>query len=173
MALTIDATVSGVDSNSYVTIDEADEYLDYRYDNVAWASATDDEKVIALVMACEKIEQFSFYGVRCSTAQRLSFPRYFSDVVKTEVDNIVLYKNNAIPIIPKNVKKVQILEANEILKLKSEMASGVTTRADLIKQGVTEVVMGENSEKYDKAGLGEWKSSDAQRLMDGIIRRGY
>ena len=75
MAATIDATLSGANSNSYVTLIEADDYFDSRLYSDVWTAALDDDKNRALIMACKRINQEKFYGDRSTTTQKLPFPR--------------------------------------------------------------------------------------------------
>ncbi len=44
MAATIDATLSGANSNSYVTLIEADDYFDSRLYSDVWTATLDDDK---------------------------------------------------------------------------------------------------------------------------------
>lgn len=75
MAIIIDATSGGANSNSYITLADANTYFDARLHVTTWTSATDDDKNRALVMACRRINQETFYGDRETTTQRLPFPR--------------------------------------------------------------------------------------------------
>ena len=75
MALTIDATLGGANSNSYITLADANIYFEGRLYTSVWDGATDDNKNKALVMACKRINQETFYGDRATTTQKLPFPR--------------------------------------------------------------------------------------------------
>ena len=75
MALIIDATVSGANSNSYATLTEANTYFDARLHTANWTAALDDDKNRALAMATRRIEQEKFYGDRATDTQKLKFPR--------------------------------------------------------------------------------------------------
>ena len=75
MALVIDATLNGANSNSYVTLAEANTYFDSRLHVATWTAATDDDKNRALVMATRRIDQEDFYGDRETTTQALKFAR--------------------------------------------------------------------------------------------------
>lgn len=76
MAIVIDATSGGANANSYVTLAEAETYFDTRLYVTAWTEATsDDVKNRALAMACNRINQETFYGTRETDTQRLPFPR--------------------------------------------------------------------------------------------------
>lgn len=75
MALIIDATLNGANSNSYVTLEEANTYFESRLYVDTWINATDDDKSRALVMACRRINQEVFYGDRETSTQKLPFAR--------------------------------------------------------------------------------------------------
>lgn len=177
MAIEIDATIAGVNSNSFVTIQEADDEIGYRFDSTAWDAASNIDKTKALVMACRKICGYAFHGVPYSTEQKLPFPRYYKDlVVNISVNNVnsesvtVEYE----PIIPENIRLAQILEANEILKMKDTLVNNLDTREGLIRQGVTWFQLSADSyEKLDKTYVKDFISKEAERLLYGVIKTGF
>lgn len=75
MAIIIDATQGGTNSNSYVTLLEADTYFEARLHVATWTNSTDDDKNRSLVMATRRLEQETYYGDRATSTQRLKFPR--------------------------------------------------------------------------------------------------
>lgn len=75
MAATIDATLSGANSNSYITLADAEIYFSERLHTTTWDSATEDQKNRALIMATKRIDQEEFYGDRSTSTQKLKFPR--------------------------------------------------------------------------------------------------
>jgi len=75
MAVVIDATLGGANSNSYVTLAEADTFFEARLYIDVWDDSTDDSKNRALVMATRRIEQETYYGDRETSTQALKFPR--------------------------------------------------------------------------------------------------
>lgn len=63
MSLTLTSTLSGEFSNSYVTLDYADDYWADHYDSTkvsAWAALTDEAKTTLLILACRTIEKYKF-----------------------------------------------------------------------------------------------------------------
>ena len=84
MAATIDATLQGTTANSYVTLAEADAYFETTPDDSTWADKTDDQKNRSIISATRFIDDFEFYGDRCTTTQALKWPRenYKVDGVK-------------------------------------------------------------------------------------------
>ena len=75
MAATIDATLQGASSNSYVTLAEADAYFETTPDESTWTNKTDDQKNRSIISATRYIDGFEFYGKRCTTTQALKWPR--------------------------------------------------------------------------------------------------
>ena len=72
---TLDATLAGATSNSYVDLAEADAIAANLPFADEWAAMTDDEKTTGLIAATRWLETLSYGGTRCSTTQRLKWPR--------------------------------------------------------------------------------------------------
>ncbi len=75
MAATIDATLQGATSNSYVTLAEADSYFETTPDESTWVDKTDDQKNRSIISATRFLDDFEYYGERCTTTQALKWPR--------------------------------------------------------------------------------------------------
>lgn len=63
MALTIDTTLTGINSNSYVDQPYADDYWDSHFNatkSAYWSNLSDDQKTNLLIMACRVIETARF-----------------------------------------------------------------------------------------------------------------
>lgn len=91
MALVIDATIGGANSNSYVSLAEAETYFSGRLNADAWNNAaTDDIKNRALAMATQRIDFESFIGSRVTSTQALKWPRtdlpYFDGVTYSSAE---------------------------------------------------------------------------------------
>ena len=72
----IDASVGGANSNSYLTLAEAETYQLSRLDNSAWTGATTDQKNRALVTASRLLdEHVKWTGSSNTSTQALQFPR--------------------------------------------------------------------------------------------------
>ncbi len=69
------STIGGSDSNSFISVDTADLYLESRLNSSAWSDAEDPEKETALIEATREISLFEFDGLRVTTTQALPFPR--------------------------------------------------------------------------------------------------
>lgn len=73
------ALIKGV--NSYVTLSEANSYLEDRANVAAWNDASDTKKEQCLVTATSIIDEYKFEGTVVSADQDLAFPRsgFFTD----------------------------------------------------------------------------------------------
>ncbi len=78
MALVLDATVGGANSNTYITLADAETVMEGVFYKDSWSAATDPNKNIALVQATRMIdEQMDWYGTRTDIdGQALEFPRW-------------------------------------------------------------------------------------------------
>jgi hypothetical protein len=76
LAVSIDSTVGGASSNSYVTSAEADTYHEGRLNATSWSGATADDKNRALVEAQRELNTLEFTGNRVTSTQVLQWPRY-------------------------------------------------------------------------------------------------
>lgn len=86
MAATIDATLSGASSNSYVTLAAANSYFETVPDSATWTNKTDDQKNRALISATRWIDSLNYYGDRCDEGQALKWPRNNYDVDGVELE---------------------------------------------------------------------------------------
>lgn len=74
MAATIDATLQGASANSYVTLAEADAYFETVPHDEHW-TGSNDAKNRVLITATRYLDNFEYYGTRCTTTQALKWPR--------------------------------------------------------------------------------------------------
>ena len=75
MAPVLDATLAGANSNSYVTLAEAVAIARNLPGGDEWIALTDDEKNESLIVATRWLETLTYGGTRCTTTQRLKWPR--------------------------------------------------------------------------------------------------
>ena len=78
MAISIVATVGSASANSYVTLTEAQAFIDGQVESddiVAWGNSTDDQKNRALFSSTQRIDREEFLGARVSDTQALEWPR--------------------------------------------------------------------------------------------------
>lgn len=97
MAVAIDATVGGSSSNSFVTLVEAQAYMDGRLNASAWQAASTDSQNRALVEATREISSRTWQGTRNLTSQVLSWPRWFVIDPDAPWSGTVYFSNLVIP----------------------------------------------------------------------------
>jgi hypothetical protein len=68
-------TIGGADSNSYVSLAEADAYFEARLDGESWATETSDRRTQGLLKVAKRLDQINWLGSRVTTIQALSWPR--------------------------------------------------------------------------------------------------
>ena len=76
MSVVIDATAGGASANSFVTLAEAQAYMDARLNGDTWTAASTDTQNRALVEATRDISNKDFGGRRVTVTQSLSWPRW-------------------------------------------------------------------------------------------------
>lgn len=75
MALTLDATVSGVASNSYLTIAQCQAYMDATPNADKWTAAGTVLQAQALVAATSMLDTVAYRGFKTKVGQALQWPR--------------------------------------------------------------------------------------------------
>lgn len=76
MALVLDATPSGVASNTYSTRAEADAYHEAHISGTVWSSASTGTRDMALAHATRMLDSYiAWRGLRAVSGQALAFPR--------------------------------------------------------------------------------------------------
>lgn len=76
--MAFDATLGGSASNSYVSLEEAEQLLSALPSSPGiddWLSFTDDEKGKSLIGATSVLDCLNWLGIKCSQEQRLNWPR--------------------------------------------------------------------------------------------------
>lgn len=127
--------------NSYLTIEEADQYLEFEVQAPLWEILEPYQKARFLVTAARSIDSLALSGDPLSPEQPLAFPRSPQQEV------------------PAQVKAAQALEA---LALADPQAA---TRRELRAQGVAAVTLGKASESYAPPAGGALCSTRALRLL--------
>ena len=142
MAATIDATIKGANANSFVTLDEANNYFATVPDSSTWDDKTVDQKKRALISATRWIDSFVYYGDRCDDGQALKFPRN-----NYQVDGVELSCST----IPNNIKYAQY-EVARALANDTGAITGTTGKDG----NFSEVKLGDIEVKYntDSQGTG-------------------
>jgi hypothetical protein len=62
-------------TNSYVTVTEADRYFEDRLDAAAWTEASEDQKRQSLITASLMLNDYKWVGTAVSESQALAWPR--------------------------------------------------------------------------------------------------
>ncbi|MCH1579888.1 MAG: hypothetical protein L7S55_04215, partial [Luminiphilus sp.] len=69
MAPVLNATLAGPESNSYVTLADADTIAGNMPFYAEWAAATEEDKTIALIVSTNWLETLDYVGDRCTATQ--------------------------------------------------------------------------------------------------------
>ena len=72
---TIDATLSGATSNSYIDMTAALAIAENIPGGSDWAALDEDDRNLSLIVATRWLETLSYAGDRCQATQRLKWPR--------------------------------------------------------------------------------------------------
>lgn len=123
--MALDTTVGSTSGDSYVTVAEADEYLEAVYgDNLStdWSDLDETPKEQRLKIAALLMNMFPWRGVKASRNQRLEFPRWWRtedeyEYIVEDEDYILDYSDieGTAPTIPAEVKYAQIETAYQVV----------------------------------------------------------
>ena len=78
MAVTINATAGDASANSYITLAQADAYVEAMISSTdvsKWSTGTDDTRNRALAAATQRLDRERFLGARATDTQALQWPR--------------------------------------------------------------------------------------------------
>lgn len=127
MAFTFDASVGGTASNSYITLSDANDYFDGRYENGLW-SLSDADAQRLLVSATRRIDAERFSGLKAVETQALQLPRdiianrdgypYSSTIIPTNLENAVC--ELAYFILQSDDRKLSEVELHDIAFIESD-----------------------------------------------------
>lgn len=147
MSVTLDATLAGASSNSYITVATATAYFDNRLDTTDWTSASADNKAASLITATTWLESLDYYGTRATTTQSLKWPRIDWTCDSVEIDATA---------IPRDVQAATAETALALLK-----------NPDLMRASTT------GPGPYDRIELGDlkvnYRSTSAVKSVNSII----
>ena len=149
MTASIDATISGANANSFVTLDEANNYFATVPNSSTWDDKTVDQKKRALISATRWIDSFVFFGDRCDQNQALKFPRN-----NYQVDDVEL----SCTTIPNNIKYAQYELARALANDTDAMTGNVGTNGN-----IAEAKLGDLEVKYNTASQG---TGPVNNIMD-------
>ena len=86
-----------LNTNSYVTIADADTYFETRIDSTEWESADDETKEQALVTATQLIDERHWIGAAVSSSQALAWPRKNAIYYDPRMGQQITIANNEVP----------------------------------------------------------------------------
>jgi len=90
MTVTLDATVGGANSNSFITVAAANTIAENMLSVTGWTTATTDDKARALIMATTDLQALDWVGTRATETQALAWPRTGAVINGREVaDDII------------------------------------------------------------------------------------
>jgi len=84
--------------NSYVSLEEAENYFETRIDSGAWHNADDEDRESALVTATSIIDENQFIGVAVSSTQSLAWPRKEATYFDPKYNSMISPGINEIPL---------------------------------------------------------------------------
>lgn len=138
MAVTITATVGSATANSFVTLAEADAYLEARVNASAWTG--DEDNKVALVDATREVSSLPFQGWRTDAVQALSFPRSGVPDPDAPADAVTGLATDtpeyATDVIPQRVKDATIELALEFRRAGTTDIAGADTTVGVIEKTV-------------------------------------
>lgn len=86
-----------LNTNSYVTIANADSYFDTRIDSAEWENADDDVKEQALVTATQLVDNHHWIGKAVSSSQALAWPRKEAKYYDPRMGQEISIADDAVP----------------------------------------------------------------------------
>lgn len=86
-----------LNTNSYVTVDNADSYFETRIDSAAWFDASDEIKDQALVTATQIVDDNAWIGSAVSLSQALAWPRKYAIYYDQRLGSEVSFSTTEIP----------------------------------------------------------------------------
>jgi len=107
MAPTLDATLNGSSSNSYVDLAEAVAIARNIIGGDDWIALSDDEKIYSLIAATAMLETLQYRGEVCTTTQRLKWARKGEDCEGRPFDCTA---------IPYRIKEAEVMLAIQMAK---------------------------------------------------------
>ena len=86
-----------LNTNSYVTIADADNYFETRIDAAEWDSSNDETKEQALVTATQLIDERHWIGAAVSSSQALAWPRKNAIYYDPRMGQQITVANDEVP----------------------------------------------------------------------------
>tara|TARA_R110000744_G_scaffold154666_4_gene269745 strand:- start:414 stop:941 length:528 start_codon:yes stop_codon:yes gene_type:complete len=150
MAIAIDATVGSAAANSFVTLAEADSYMEGRLNSTLWDAATDDSKNRSLVEATRYLSALEWTGDRVDSTQSLAWPRQ-----NAYDPDSPIYDYFGTTVIPARIDRGTYELANEFIKAGTTDVAGLDPSAEI---------------KREKVDVLETEYTDAHARPEGLER---
>jgi hypothetical protein len=144
--------------NCYITYENALDIIPNLFQVEPWFSASEDNRIRALILATKHIDSLILKGQKLSVDQKLAFPRMIRNLNKVNTDTELL----ADVVVNDIIKEATVLEAIAILSQEFQ------TRENLIHQGVTNFSIGDIRETLVNKGK-KLYSIEAQNLLKSYI----
>jgi len=157
MAVTIDATVGGDDTNSYLTLAAADTIAESLMNTDGWDAATDAAKNIALVQATADIDTLKFRGRKWywqyqnesdDNFQALEFPRTMRYDEYDGYDVKLVPSESSTLTIPVKVQRATVVQAIHLIDFHEEFRAASRAR----DSGIKEIEVGHFREVFTGGG---------------------
>lgn len=154
MAVTIVETVGSANSNSYVSLAEANTYFESRMGSDLWTAANTDKRSMALITAANDIDRLLIpNGTIASDTQALSFPR---------VGLVDPKGRNVLPtVIPIEIKKAQYEQAYYLLS-----TGGSVNNPSALGKGILRAQVSSLHVTFDKSFVPNSISKVVQTILD-------
>lgn len=73
---TFSSEISSTSANSYISLEDADDYFENKFQNELWVNLTDEEKQQLLVTSTNRLDAETYTGYKTVSTQSLQWPRY-------------------------------------------------------------------------------------------------
>lgn len=132
MAVVIDETVGGASANSFVSLAEADAYMESRLNASTWeSSASTDDKNRALVEATRMLDTLAWAGRTAADTQALAWPRDW--VVDPDSPTQDYFDNDELP---QRLKDATMELAFQFIKAGTTDVAARDTKLDVVSETI-------------------------------------
>ena len=160
MSVTLDATLAGPTSNSYLTMETALQIAQNIPGGGDWAAKDEEIRTLSLIQATRWLETIDYDGTRCQASQRLKWPRAGAtcDGVSSDCSGI-----------PYQIQEAEVMLAIQYDQNPNSFPganTGGTTQSGVY---VAEQTLGDLSIKYNAYPSGQSDNSSCTDCNDPII----
>ena len=152
-----------LNTNSYVTVADADTYFETRIDSANWVTADDEIKEQALVTATQLVDDHAWIGSAVSSSQALAWPRSNAIYYDDRLGQQITIAENEIP----NRVKVAVYEQALHLVNNEDLLAGTTQTFESISVG--SISLSDSNSDVTRTSI---KPSVAMKPIRPLIRRG-